>query len=356
MARERPQGELTVLVTGVGAPPGVSIFKALRQSALAPRIVATDADPLSVGLFRADAAHVLPHVDRDEETYLERLAELCLRERVRLVCFGSEPELRRVAQHRRRLEDQTGARLVVNDARLVELFLDKWATACALRARGLPAPDTVLAGDAVSVQGFLECHPFPLILKPRHGSGSRDLFKVRDASELEVLTRYVPGAVLQEYLLPDDEEYTVGVYKSPRTGYVGQIAFRRNLAAGLTYKAEVVFDAEIEDVCRRVVETFDLWGPINVQLRKTTAGARIFEVNPRFSSSSVMRAYFGFNEAELCLRDLVLEEPIVPPTIRPGWSLRYWNEIYLAPGECGRGVAGPSLLPAGRVGSTVDDF
>ena len=33
----------TVLVTGAGAPPGVSIFKALRQSPLEPRVVATDA-------------------------------------------------------------------------------------------------------------------------------------------------------------------------------------------------------------------------------------------------------------------------------------------------------------------------
>jgi carbamoyl-phosphate synthase large subunit len=356
MARERPQRELTALVTGVGAPPGVSIFKALRQSSLRPRIVATDADPFSVGLFRADAAHVLPHVERHEAAYLERLSELCLRERVKLVCFGSEAELRCGARHRRRIEEQTGARLVVNDATLIELFTDKWATACALRSKGLPAPDTALAQDSAGVRSFLERHSFPLVLKPRRGSGSRNLHIVRDAAELDVLARYVPEPVLQEYLLPDDEEYTVGIYQSPRTGYVGQIAFRRDLAAGLTYKAEVVFDQEIERVCRAVVETFDLWGPVNVQLRKTAAGVRIFEINPRFSSSSVMRAYFGFNEAELCLRDLVLGEAIAPPRVRPGWSLRYWNEIYLAPGEYERGRTGSGPLAAGRLGSMVDDF
>jgi hypothetical protein len=40
---------------------------------------------------------------------------------------------------------------------------------------------------------------------------------------------------LQEYLVPDTEEYTVGAYKSPRKGFVGQIVLRRELAAGLTY-------------------------------------------------------------------------------------------------------------------------
>lgn len=355
MARERAPGELTVLVTGVGAPPGVSIFKALRQSALRPRIVATDAEPLSVGLFRADASYVLPHVARDEAGYLEALVRLCRRERVDLVCFGSEIELRRAAPHRRRLEAETGSRLVVNDPATIELFLDKWSTACALREKDLPAPDTVLASDPAQVKEFLGRHPFPLILKPRHGSGSKNVFVVRHAGEVDVLSRYVPEPVLQEQLLPDDEEYTVGIYRSPRAGYVGQIAFRRSLASGLTYKAEVVFDPEIERVCRRVVESFDAWGPVNVQLRKTPAGVRIFEVNPRFSSSSVMRAYFGFNEAELCVRDLVLQEAISPPRVRAGWSLRYWDEIYLAPGEIEARRPGTGSA-AGPVGSRAHDF
>ncbi|HYS81709.1 MAG TPA: hypothetical protein VEM76_13425, partial [Anaeromyxobacteraceae bacterium] len=135
---------MTALVTGVGAPPGVSIFKALRQSSLRPRIVATDAEPVSVGLFRADVGCVLPRVTTDESGYLAALSALCLEERVELVCFGSEIEMRRVAPHRCELEARTGARLVVNEAALVERFMDKWGMFTALRAKGLPVPDTAL--------------------------------------------------------------------------------------------------------------------------------------------------------------------------------------------------------------------
>lgn len=333
----RPEGAgIAVLVTGAGAPPGVSILKALRQSGLRPRIVATDADPVSVGLFRADAAYVLPRIAEDEAGYLRRLAEVCVRERVALVCFGSEIEMRRVAPHAERIERETGARLVVNAPALVETFMDKWTTFVALRERRLPVPDTVLATDGPSVRAFLERHPFPAILKPRHGSGSRNLFLVRTAAELEALAQFVPEPVLQEVLLPDDAEYTVGLYRSPRTGTVGQIVFRRSLASGLTYKAEVVFDEEIEATCVAFADAFDAFGPVNVQLRKTAAGPKIFEVNLRFSSSAVMRAAFGFNEPELCLRDLVLGEPLARPEVRPGWSLRYWDEVYLAPEDVAR--------------------
>lgn len=348
MAREPREDALTVLVTGAGGPPGVSIFKAARQATLRPRIVATDAEPLSVGLFRADAAYLLPRITEDEQGYLRLLEEVCLRERVSLVCFGSEIEMRRVAPHLEAVERRTGAKLVVNEPRFLETFMDKWGMVCALRERDLPVPDTVLAGDVGSIQAFLARHGFPLILKPRHGSGSKNLFVVRSREELEFFSRYVPEPVLQEYLLPDDEEYTVGIYKSPRTGYVGQIVFRRSLAAGLTYKAEVVRDPEIETVCRRVVEAFDVWGPVNVQLRKTADGVRIFEINLRFSSSAVMRAYFGFNEPELCLRDLVAKEDLPAPEIRPGRALRYWDEIYLGPDEVPR-LQEPAAIRRGGV-------
>ena len=345
---------MNVLVTGVGAPVAVSIFKALRQSGLKPRIVATDSDRLSVGLFRADSAYVLPRIADDEASYSDRLTEICLAESVAMICFGSEIEMRRLAPHLDELERNTGARLILNGPRFVESFMDKWETVRLLREKGLPVPDTVLASDPNDVRAFLARHPFPMIVKPRHGSGSKNLFVVRDPRELDFAARYVDEPVLQEYLLPDEEEYTVGIYKSQRTGYVGQIVMRRTLSAGLTYKAEVIRDDEIESVCRTVVESFDVWGPINVQLRKTAAGVRIFEINLRFSSSAVIRAAFGFNEPDMCLHDVVLGESLPGPQIRAGYALRYWDEIYLDAAEYEAGAANPDIHHP--VGTKYDDF
>ncbi len=345
---------MTVLVTGVGAPPGVSIFKACRQSSLCPRIVATDADPASVGLFRADAGYVVPRIAAGEAAYLERIESICVRERVSAIFFGSEEEVRRVAPHAAWIEARTRARPVVNAPSLIDTFMDKWGMFLALREKGLPVPDTVLATDAEAVRGLLARHPLPLILKPRRGSGSKGLSIVREADAVVSLSRFVPDPVLQEYLHPDDEEYTVGIYKSRRTGYVGQIVFRRSLASGLTYKAQVVRDPEIEDVCRRVVEAFDVWGPVNLQLRKTGEGVRVFEINLRFSSSAPMRAHFGFNEPELCLRDLVLGDDVGAPEIRPGCAFRYWDEVYVAPEEVARVRERGSI--SGPLGLKSDDF
>jgi carbamoyl-phosphate synthase large subunit len=287
MGKEHRQGELTVLVTGAGAPPGVTIFKAFRQSTLRPRIVATDADPLSVGLFRADAAYVLPRIVENEALYLRRLGEICLEERVAAVCFGSEIEMRRMAPHIEEFERKTGARLILNEPRLLDAFMDKWQMVRHLRERGLPVPDTAPVADEESVGAFLARHAFPIVIKPRQSSGSKNVFVVRSDSELEFFSRYVPDAVLQEYLLPTTRTHR-RIYKSPRTGY-GQITLKRTLAAGLTYKAR-------SSLTRRSRTSAAGWWS------RSTSGARQrpaaedgrwrphLRDQPRFSSTTVMRA------------------------------------------------------------------
>jgi carbamoyl-phosphate synthase large subunit len=341
----------TTLVTGAGSSTGVSIFKALRLSALSPRIVATDAQPVSSGLYRADVGYVLPWV-RDLEAYIGSLTRICRDELVDLICLGSEAEVRGLAAHREVIEAESGARVVVNDARHIDTFMDKLLMVEALAGRGFPVPDSAAADDPDASRRFVARHDPPFMLKGRRSSGSKQVFVIKRMDELASLARSVPSPMLQEYLRPDDEEYTVGVFKSPTRGFVGQIVLHRSMAAGLTYKAEVVQDPEIERVCRSVVEAFDIWGPVNLQLRKTDAGVRIFEINLRFSSSAVMRAHFGFNEPELCLRELVLGERLGQPELRLGVALRYWDELYLEPGE----AATPGTEKVARGGRTLGVF
>lgn len=343
---------LTVVVTGLGAPLGISIFKALRQSRLRPRIVGIDAEPMSVGLFRSDSAHIVPWASRDPEGYLDRLVGVCEQEAVDLVCFGSEIEMEVASSRLEELKHATGAELVVNRGATLRTFLDKWDSVEALRDRGLPVPESALAHDRDAVEALLGRHGFPVVVKPRRGGGSKGVLEVRSRRELDLVTELRPDAVVQEYLEPASEEYTVGGYRSLRQGYLGQIIMRRELAAGLTYKAEVVNDDAIARLARSVFETFDIWGPTNLQLRKTAAGPRIFEVNPRFSSTTVMRAHFGFNEAELCLRDVVLGEHLSPPVVRLGYALRYWDEVYVDSGS----VASQPGVGTGLAASREDDF
>jgi nucleoside-diphosphate-sugar epimerase len=46
-----------------------------------------------------------------------------------------------------------------------------------------------------------------------------------------------------------------------------------------------------------------LKGPLNIQGRLTENGLKIFEMNPRFTGISGMRALMGFNEVEACIKE-----------------------------------------------------
>jgi carbamoyl-phosphate synthase large subunit len=49
-------------------------------------------------------------------------------------------------------------------------------------------------------------------------------------------------------------------------------------------------------MCARIAEGLDLRGSMNVQLRLTDEGPRVFEINPRFSSTVLMRHRMGFSD------------------------------------------------------------
>jgi len=77
---------------------------------------------------------------------------------------------------------------------------------------------------------------------------------------------------------------------------------------------------------RRAAEALKPFGPCNFQLRLRDGVPYIFEINPRCSGGSYIRALAGFNEPLMTLNHI--EHGIRPAyEIRPISVFRYWNEI-----------------------------
>jgi len=323
------QDTIPVLITGMGGALGISFLKALRMSSFPCQVFGTDVEPLAVGLHMCDAAYILPDSRTEPDTYLAKLVELCRAQKIRILFAGSEVEMRLLARHKKRLEKESGAVMLVNGAQVTETACDKWKTAQFLQKKGLPVPDSVLPERQQDLARLIERHGYPLIVKPRSSYGSQGLYLVPGERELNAALVLVKKAIVQEYLTPDDQEYTVGVFMDQKSRPLGSIIFRRWLGGGLTHRAIVVKNPVIEHTARQAAAAFKAVGPINVQLRLTARGPVIFEVNPRMSSSTVMRAYFGFNEPELAIRQFVLGEQITPPRVKEGIAMRYWEELYI---------------------------
>jgi carbamoyl-phosphate synthase large subunit len=319
---------LTVLVTGVGDTVGQALVKAARQSTVPVRVLGTDLNEICVGLRWVDKGFVLPHCSAADD-YLAQLAAVCAGEGVQLILPGTEKELELLAAHAATMLSQSGAVVVASTPDVLRVSMNKWETCRFLAAEGLNFPRFARLDAADEVRRLVDEVGFPLIVKPFHGQSSRGLLKVRSWADINSARGSGIPAVVQEFLEPDHEEYSVAVYTARDGRPVGAFSYlRQQLMAGSTYRARIGHNPIVESEALAVAGALHPSGPCNIQLRLTSAGPITFEINARFSGGVSMRAHFGYNDVEMAIRDLILNEPVPPPVTTTGTALRYWDEMY----------------------------
>jgi len=318
-----------VLVTGVGSNIGQGIVKSLRMSGIPCRIIGTDMNPLSAGLFRCDKGYIVPPAD--DEKFIPRIIKICENEKVNIVLIGSNPEISVFSSSKTIIENSCGAIVIVCNRKVVDIACDKWNTCTFLKSKGLNYPRSALGNVQTDVEQLIEECGFPLIVKPRRKCGSKNVFVARNSNDLIYALEISEDSIVQEYLGSEDEEYTSGVFFSKDSRMRGIITMKREMLCGTTYRAIVDGYEEVKEELRKVGNALRELGAIssiNVQMRLTKRGAVTYEINPRFSGTTVFRAKMGFNEPELAIRHFLLGEEIGELQYKKGVIMRYWEEVY----------------------------
>jgi carbamoyl-phosphate synthase large subunit len=149
-----------------------------------------------------------------------------------------------------------------------------------------------------------ETTPFPLFLKPIYGRGSRGIRNVNTKEEFDAyvtLEKYALDEILvQESIL--GQEYTVGVLVNSENDIISISSKKVISKKGITIQAMTEDNAQIEAVIHKINEYLTPCGPYNVQLFLTVEGEiQVFEINPRFSTTTIMSYAGGVNEIALYL-------------------------------------------------------
>ncbi|MDX2008287.1 MAG: lysine biosynthesis protein LysX [Meiothermus sp.] len=79
---------------------------------------------------------------------------------------------------------------VVNEAPVIEVCGDKWATSCALEKAGVPQPTTALATESEKALESIEQMGYPVVMKPVVGSWGRLLSLIRDRDAAETVVEH----------------------------------------------------------------------------------------------------------------------------------------------------------------------
>ncbi len=323
--RHRP---VRVAVTGGGALLGQGILRALRDSALSTHTIVVDVSPLSAGLYWGDESFLVPLASSDR--YMDAIRALLARTRPDILLVGTDVELAPLAAVREELLADFGTQVLVSSPEVVAIADDKFATARFFAAKGFDVPASALAGDKEGVARLIAEHGFPLVVKPCVGARSYGVSVVCDRPALDHAISNVQGAVVQEHVGNERQEYTAsGLFFDDQCEAV--IIMRRDLRDGNTYRAFTVIDNELERLVRGWTEALRPFGPANFQFRIDDRGVpKVFEVNARFSGTTPLRAHAGFNEVEMCVRRVIWGDPVVQPTVRAVTILRHWSETVVS--------------------------
>jgi carbamoyl-phosphate synthase large subunit len=256
-----------VLLTGVGKR--YDIVSAFAQHAV---VVAADPNPLAPAQYAADHRYGVPPIDDPE--YVSVLRSLCQRHGAVGVIPLTDLDLEVLAQAR----DDGELPAIVPGVHTARATFDKYETHLLLDRLGLPSPPTVLPGEPVE--------HFPVMVKPRWGSGARSIHRAADRAAAEFFVSYVEEPTMVQRWM-DGPEFSIDCLSDldgrclnaiPRT----MIESR----GGESIKGTVIRDQELVDLGQRVVEALGVRGPCTVQVfRDREIGLGITDVNTRFGGA-----------------------------------------------------------------------
>ena len=254
-----------VLLTGVGKR--YDIVSAFGEHAFT---IAADPNPLAPARYAADLHVAPPRID--DPDYIPFLERLVAEHDVRAIVPLTDLDIEALAAAGERLPS------FVPSAEIARATFDKYETHELLLSRGLPSPPTVLPGD--------EPASFPVMVKPRRGSGARSIHPAADRAEMDFFVGYVNEPVMIQRLM-DGPEFSIDILCDldgrclnaiPRT----MIESR----GGESIKGTVINDRELIELGRAVSESLGFRGPATVQaFRDAEIGLGITDVNTRFGGA-----------------------------------------------------------------------
>jgi len=299
--------------------------------------VAADIDPLAPALYHADHMALVPR--SDDAGYVDALAELVRAYDVRLVIPLSDVDTALLAQRAVELEP---AVVLGPSADVAAAMADKWLAHSLFVERSIPSPRSWLPDDVPPDVRY------PLLVKARHGFGSRHIFRAYDEEELAFHLRATPvDSFVQEQCL--GEEFSIDVLCDLDARCLNAIPRTMiHSKGGESIKGRSLKDWELIEHGRAVAESIGIRGPANIQcFREPDGGLPVTDVNTRFGGGFPLPLAAGSRFPELALAIAEGEQP--EPRLgefREGVVMtRFYSDLCLVPGPDGRLVPFAEELP-----------
>ena len=320
-----------ILVTGAGALLGQGILRMLQISDFSKKIFTADPDPKSSGHWLGNYAIIIPKVN--EPNYIDVIEQVVIKHKIDAILVGTDVELPILSRHKDKFFKEYNCKIIVSSEEVITVANDKFLTAEFLKKHHFPFPFSVMAKDMESLNEIEKKIGFPLFAKPFDGARSLGIKKIENHEDLMEIYDSNSNLVVQQFLPETEGEYTSGCVVIDKK-CKAIVTLKRDLRDGNTYRAYIDSEtAKYDKFIIPIAERLNPDGPVNFQFRILNEEPVIFEINGRFSGTTPLRHFFGFNEVEAVLKYNLFNIDIETPMLKNGMVLRTWSDIFIDENE-----------------------
>lgn len=325
--------KINVLVTGSGSLIGYGAVKLVNTYKFVNKVFAGNTD------FNFPAQKFTSNIviypdfyfkkESIEKDFLECILKFCIENDINTVIPCSIFELEVFAKNFK-LFEENNISVFVEELTTIKTFYDKFQTSEFMKKT---IKSNYLNTGLIVEEEIPELN-FPYIIKPRYGYGSKDVFLISNENDFrgwqQCRSKKFSSYIFQEFIDDNEGEYSCSVLYDKTKQPSSICAINRQLKNGDTIMA--TYDEKCRKLEKKILQIaakFKGRFCLNFQFRNRDGIPYIFEINPRFAASEVIRSIFGQDPYYLLLSSYY-NFPIEKKKRTYGKIVRVYEEIFLS--------------------------
>lgn len=282
---------MNYLISAANSDIAISMARILKHEKKDSNIIGIAPDDVYPAINYFDKVELIPFAS--DESYFNTLLSYIYKYKIDVFIPVSESELSFFSDNINLISSQLNIKVLINDSYVLKQCLDKYKTYKWLSDNNVSVPETCILKNQYDGD-------FPVIIKQRKSAGSKNIviaktkdlyFSFKKEQEIYNLQN---DFVVQKCIGNINSEYTCAIWRY--NNIFRHISLKRKLSGGATSEAIVVDNPKINELLFKISNIIKGDFFLNVQLRLEEGIPYVFEINPRFSSTVMMRHKFGFKD------------------------------------------------------------
>ncbi len=313
---------MKLLITSVGSLLGQNILDSIETRRDIIEVVGTNSIAANQRNFRCDTVYLVPNTESPD--FSEKFMEIINQEKPDFILPGRDEDCIFLSGLKSKDPEYFKNRIPFGSSFIPKIMFDKYQSYLFCKENNLPFAETFLyksKKDETGLNEFIEKHGFPLMVKPKEGFASSDVYFLFNRGQVRKNLK-TGEKLFQEYLghpenlsvykniflhglplffqLPEEEQYAAQTIIAPDGG-VGEIFITVNtMIYGRAEYGKQIFNRDVEDLVKQFCKAFykhGWYGPVNFQLKPDKNGQwKVFELNPRMTGTTSGRVLLGYDE------------------------------------------------------------